>query len=218
MFVDDKKIKAKLESLQEEKVEDLKGIEGNWLILGDMSGSMSLAIEKARELAGFLSRVIKGNVYLVFFNERPILFDVSGRSLEEIQMQTSGIVAYGSTSIGCGLKLIMDRNIMVNGIAICSDGGENIAPRFCSVYREYEKKFGISPNVYLLHIEGQDFDSLTALAYDAGIPYERLEMTEVDYYGLPNLTRILRAGRYFLIDEIMNSKLLTIDEVLKGGE
>lgn len=213
-FIEDKKVKAKLEKLQEAKIDDLKGIEGDWLVLGDMSGSMSFAIEKAKEVAAFLSRAIKGNVYLVFFNDRPFLYDVSGKSLEEIQSQTSGIRAGGNTSIGCGLQLIMDKNIIVNGIAICSDGGENASPAFCLVYKTYEERMGISPNVYLLHIQGQDSDRLSVSARD--IPYEKLEMSEIDYYGLPSLARVLRTTRYSLIDEILNSKLLTIDEVLNA--
>jgi len=209
--IKDEKIKAKLEKLQDAKIEDLKGMEGDWLILGDMSGSMSQAIEKAKEVAAFLSKSAKGNVYLVFFNTRPTFYDVSEKSLEQIKKQTSGIKAGGGTSIGCGLQLIFEKGLIVNGIAVVSDGGENTAPRLMEVYRQYEKKFMISPTVYLLHLDGEP-DQLTGSMRD--MAYEKLEVKDIDYYGLPNLAKLLRSSRYTLIDEIMQTPLLKVQEVL----
>lgn len=210
--IKDEKIKAKLEKLQEARIEDLKGMEGDWLVLGDMSGSMETAIGKAKEVAAFLSRSVKGNVYLVFFNTMPVFYDVSGKTLEEIKKATSGVRAGGGTSIGCGLQLMSEKGVIVNGIAIISDGGENTSPRLLDVYRQYEKGFTISPTVYLLHLEGQDKDSLSSSMKE--IAYERIEVSDIDYYGLPNLAKLLRSSRYTLIDEIMQMPLLTMKEVL----
>jgi hypothetical protein len=213
--ITDEKVKAKLEKIQETKIDSMKGLEGDWLVLGDMSGSMHLAVEKAKELAAVIARFVKGKVYLVFFNTSPRFYEVSGKSLEEIKKMTSGIRANGGTSIGCGLKLIADKNIIVNGIAICSDGGENQYPEFREVYNAYSQKQGISPTVYLLHLPGEG-DVLTSRC--KGISYEKLDVSKVDYYAMPNLIKLLKTSRYTLISDIMDTPLLTIQEVLKEVE
>lgn len=215
--VTDVKVKAKLEKVQEAKIDDIKGLEGDWLVLGDKSGSMQHSIQKAKEVAAFLARTVKGKVYLVFFNVSPNMYDVSGKTLEEVNKSCRGIGAGGGTSIGCGLELILDRNIVVNGIVIVSDGGENTDPRFVKVYQKYEAKTMISPNVYLLHVPGES-DTLTDSCNRAGIAYSKMDISKADYYSLPNLARMLRSSRYTLLDDIMQVPLLRIADVLKKEE
>lgn len=214
-FVTDEKVRVKLEKLQEDKIDNLKGLEGDWLILGDKSGSMHQSIEKSKEVAAFLTRICKGKVYLVFFDIRPVMYDVTGKSLEEIRIITSGIKAGGGTSIGCGLQLISEKQIIVNGIIICSDGGENTTPYFFTVYKQYETKFSISPMTYLIHFPGEP-DRLTSSSSD--FSFETLDGKDLDYYGLPNLAKILKSSRYTFLDEIMQTPLLTINSVLQRKE
>jgi hypothetical protein len=146
----------------------------------------------------------------------PTAFEITqDTTLESIQKETRGIRAGGGTSIGCGLQLLLDKNIIVNGIVIVSDGGENTSPVFSRIYQEYEKKLGIAPMTYLLHVPG-DYDTVSGTMQD--FSYEKLEVGNIDYYGLPNLLKMLHTSRYTLYDKIMESKLLTIDEVLKGGK
>ena len=209
--ITDERIKSKLEKVSETRITDLKGLEGDWLILGDRSGSMDESIVKAIEFSAILSRSVKGKIYLVFFNTRPQLFDVSDKSLDEVRKMTSGIRADGGTSIGCGLELILEKNIIVNGIAIFSDGGENQYPFFPNVYEKYESKMMISPTVYLLHVPG-DKDALSDSMKRINVPFEKIDVKDMDYYGFPNLLKLLRTSRYTLIDEIMNTNLLTITE------
>jgi hypothetical protein len=212
-FIKDTKAKAKLEKVQEERLDNLEGPEGDWLILGDMSGSMDASVEKAKEIAAFLARVCKGKVYLVFFNTMPKMYDVSGKTFEEIKELTRGIRATGGTSVGCGLKLIQEKSIVVNGIIMITDGGDNTPPLFPNVYNSYIKQFDFEPNVYMLHLPGES-DKVSYKMENMGYPYTKLEMTEIDRYGLPNLLKILKTKRYTLMDEIMETPLLTINGVL----
>jgi hypothetical protein len=55
---------------------------------------------------------------LVFFNTMPTYHDVTGKTLDEINAITKHVRAGGGTSIGCGLKYIMDRGLEVDGNAI----------------------------------------------------------------------------------------------------
>ncbi len=208
---------AKLEQLQETKTAQLGTIDGDWLVLGDCSGSMSQSIEVARQIAGIIAERVAGAVYLVFFDTSPTYFDVTGKSYTDIVAETRRVSAGGATSIGCGLDYIRSKGIVVNGIAIASDGGENRAPLFAEVYKKYCAALSIEPPVYLFHVPG-DGDALTQNMNHAGIQLERFELgRNVDYYSLPNIVKTLRANRYALYDEIMETPLLKFADVFKNG-
>lgn len=214
--VKSQKVAKKLKQVQEKKL-DAKGIEGDWLVLGDRSGSMSTAINLSREIAAFLARTVKGNVHLVLFNTSPAYFDVTGKDYDEIHEETRRYGATGGTAIGCGLDLLRERGIVVNGIAICSDGGDNTRPLFSEAYVRYFKQLGCEPTVYLWHVPGEN-NKMVPLCNAAGIEVTVFEMgRDVDYYSIPQLALTMRTGRYSLIDEIMETKLLTFNDVFRKG-
>ena len=43
------------------------------------------SIRVATEIAGFIAQQVKGRVILIFFNEEPAIFDVTGKTLEQIK-------------------------------------------------------------------------------------------------------------------------------------
>lgn len=215
----DEKLATKLRALQEKQLDALGGIEGNWLVLGDMSGSMAGAIEVAKGVAAILARIVKGSVYLVFFDSSPRFFDVTGKTVEEIRTITRMIKPEGSTSIGCGLQYIREKKLLVDGIAIVTDGGENCTPYFAPTYAGYTSDLGVEPTIYVygtcnaadLFVRKHGLDCQT---FDIG-------SGKIDYYSLPNLVQTMRVGRYSLLDEVLATELLTLDEVLthtKGME
>jgi hypothetical protein len=215
--VDDERLHKKLVSAQEKQLQALGGIDGNWLILGDRSGSMITAIDAARLVAGTLAKLVNGDVHLVFFNTTPTYYPVRGLDYEEIRAKTRHVVANGGTSIGCGLLSILERGIEVDGIAVVSDMAENAAPRFVTVYRQYEKKFGATPPIYLYRLPSSD----TSGNIERELAMEKIDCqvfdlrNEVDYYSLPNVVKTMRASRYQLADEIMGTPLVTLEEALK---
>jgi len=208
-----KDIIEKLSKLQEAKISQ-KTIEGDWLILGDCSGSMQSAVKLAKEIASYITKSVAGKVYLIFFNTEPRVFDVTGKKLEEIEKEAKHIQAWGGTSCGCGLKYLQDKNIIINGIALVSDGGDNTSPLFHDAYKNYCKKLDIEPTVYLYHVHG-DSDYLSQYCKKANIPVEFFNMEKTDYYALPNLVATMKTSRYSLMDEIMNFPLLTFDKIFE---
>jgi hypothetical protein len=211
--VGDKKLAKKLEKVQEEQIDKKGGIEGDWLVLADRSGSMKRSIEVSQHVSAILARQVKGEVHLVFFNDRPQYFDVSGKTFEEIKEDTKRMYATGGTSIGCGLDMIREKKRLVNGIAICSDGGENHHPLFGTVYDKYSKEFGIDPTVYFYKVPG-DPDRLSR----QGLEMQTFELGyEPDYYALPQLVLTMRTGKYMLVEEILETKLLKFGDVFKNG-
>ena len=205
---------GKMSALQETKTKQLGGIDGDWLVLGDASGSMEQAIEIARQIAGIITERVSGSVYLVFFDSTPTFVDVSHLSYAQIVEKTRRINAGGSTSIGCGLDYVRSKNLIVNGIVVVSDGGENCAPMFVDTYRKYCQQLSVEPTVYFFQVRGSDSDVFSRNLNLAGIQLETFDMRQgVDYYSLPNIVKTLRANRYALFDEVMETSLLTINQI-----
>jgi hypothetical protein len=223
--VTDKALKAKLAVLQEKQLDKHAGIDGNWLVLGDCSGSMEDAIEVAKLVAATLARMVRGNVHLIFFNYQPVKsMNVTGKTYEDILEMTKLITAHGGTSIGCGLQYALDNNLEVDGIAIISDAKENRAPWFSSVFRRYATKIEKDIPVYLYRMKSQAvpvgyYDSSKDLADLMRLAEQDLQEFDlregVDYYSLPNVIVTMRANRYSLADQIMETPLLTVEGVLK---
>jgi len=207
---------AKLQGLQEKQLNKLSGVDGDWLVLGDRSGSMSASIDTAREVAALLAKMVKGKVWLVFFNASPQTVDVTGLTLDEIKKKTRGITANGGTSIGCGLLRMIDANENIDGIAIVSDGGDNTVPNFHQAYEQYAKKSGKNVPVYLYQVPG-DHPHIIGMMKGAGYDLQVFDLAhnKTDYYSLPNLVSTMRTNRYSLTDEIMETKLLALSDVLK---
>ncbi len=206
---------GKLQALQHVKTEQLGSIEGDWLVAGDRSGSMAASIEVARKIAGLIAERVGGSVHLVFFNEDATYFDVSGKTYTEIVDMTRRVGAGGATCIGRSVDYIRAKGVIVNGIVVVSDGGENRLPAFSTALKQYRDQFSIDPTVYLLHVPG-DSNVLSVNCARAGIALEEFELgREVDYYSLPNIVKTLRANRYALFEEIMATPLLTIEKALK---
>ena len=214
--VEDEALKAKLQNLQEKQIQALGGVDGNWLVLGDQSGSMSEAIEMARQVSATLAKVVRGQVHLVFFNTSPRHVEVTGKTYDQILVATKHVKAEGGTSIGCGLLALAEKNIEIDGIAVVSDGGENTPPMFAHVYKAYSQAIGKEVPVYLYRTDGEP-DSFSRNLKAAGIDIQVFDLTggKVDYYALPQLINSMRTARYSVIDEIMATPLLTLGEVLK---
>lgn len=212
--VTDESLKLKLKRLQETQLDKMT-IKGDWLVLADKSGSMHTAIETARQIAAILARLGEGKVHLVFFDEAPRAFDVTGKSLEEIVQVTQHVTASGGTSVSCGLSWAIANGLNIDGIAVISDGGENRSPTFGSVYAAYCRKIDKVIPVYFYELEGEP-DRFTGFCapHDIGITRFDLRRQKIDYYSLPNLVQTMRTNTYSLVDEIYESKLKTLDEVL----
>lgn len=217
--VKDESLKNQLRGLQDKQLASM-AVEGNWLILGDRSTSMTEAIELARQVAATLAKMVKGKVWLTFFNTAPQTIDVTGAALDHIQAATRYINASGGTSIGCGLQRMMDEKIELDGIAIVSDAQENATPWFADVYKKYSKMIDKEVPVYLYRTKnlsnyGGDRD-LKQTMNNSSFDLQEFDLTNAtDYYSLPNLVSTMRTNRYSLIDEIMNTPLLSLAEVFE---
>jgi hypothetical protein len=218
--IEDAGFREKLVKLQEAQLQNLGGVEGNWLVLGDKSGSMTEAIETARQVAAILAKMVKGQVSLVFFDTAPRFIDVTGKTYEQIKALTKSVSANGGTSIGCGLLAAIDKKVDIDGIAVISDAAENTPPFFVDQFKAFSKVYGKEVPVYLYRCGncspwGGDRDLAEALKR-AGLDCQEFDVRKgVDFYSLPNLVATMRTNRYSLADEIFATPLLTLNQVLK---
>lgn len=227
---DDPVLTAKLNAAQERQLDRMQTIDGHWLVLADKSGSMETAIEAGMQVAALLTRLVKGAVHLVFFDTTPRYVHATGKTLEELKALTAGMAAQGGTSIGCGLRALIDRKIHVDGIAIVSDGAENGSPSFGQEYAAYKKLAGNEPTVYWYKLAGsahmlkdpsyqwhfnQERENFLMATNRAGADLQIIDLEGgVGAYSLPNVVQTMRVGRYSLVDEMFNTPLLSLDAVL----
>lgn len=202
--------RKKMVAVAEDRVEAKGKIKGNWLVLADKSGSMTQAIEVAREVAATVARFAE-RCHLIFFDAQPFGWNVTNMTLDQIKTETRHVRASGGTSIGCGLELMQGRREVLNGVIIVSDGGDNTYPEFHQAYPKYVEGVGIEPMVYFLYVRGQNRDVLShnfpnLTKWDFG--------KDVDHYSLPNVISTLKGSRFELLDEIFQTSLLTIAEAL----
>jgi len=211
--VEDETLKKKLRNVQEKQIKQVCGIEGNWLVLGDCSGSMRTAIEVARHLAGTLTKMVTGDVHLIFFNTSPRYINATGKDYDLLLKETRHVVANGGTSIGCGVQYAMDKKLDIDGIAVVSDGGDNTYPQIHQVYPHLCKRLDKQVPVYLYRTQG-DTDTMTGSMDSIGVGVEVFPIPQdFDYFSLPNLAQTMRVSRYSLIDEVLATPLLTLDQV-----
>lgn len=207
------RMRAQLLQVQKDSAEKLRTVDGDWVILADKSGSMELAIELARKFAALLTSKVSGDVYLIFFDEIARFHPVTGKSYDEILKATKSIKAQGNTSIGAGLEYCNQLGWKVDGIVIISDGGENHYPLFANEYAAHCRKFENAPPVYFFKLKG-DRDRLTDTMRQLGQAMTVQDFTAgVDEYSMANALPTLKTNRHAFLNEVLDTPLLTIDEV-----
>jgi hypothetical protein len=215
--VEDEQLAEKLRGAQEKQIRATGGIDGNWLVLVDRSPSMRPAVEFGRHLGSTLAKFVNGKVHLVFFDGTPYKYvDATGMDYDKLLEATKRIDAGGSaTSIGCGLQYAMDKALEVDGIAIVSDGGENQTPFFPRLLPKFCESVGKDVPVYLYLLAGQSNDTMSPQMEAAGLPMQLFDLRKgFDYYSLPNIVQTMRTQRYGLVDQIMDTPLLRLADVL----
>lgn len=198
-----------LAKIKEAATESLRKIEGDWLVLADRSPSMAHSIEAGKQLAALLAHRVEGKVYLVFFDAQPLAYEVQGKSLDEIEEMTKHLSTGSATSIGCGLRWLRTKKKDVDGIVVISDGEHNTAPAFTSEY----VKLLTEPAVYFIEMEG-GWDNFTDQLNSAGIPFTHFGVRGgFDYYSMVNVVNVLKPQTYGFLSEVMETPLLTLDQV-----
>jgi hypothetical protein len=185
---------------------------------------MGIAVKQSIEISALLAHRVEGKVHLIFFNDHPRAFVVTGKTLDEIQHETRHMSDEGTTSIGCGLRYLAERKIGIDGIVLVSDGGENRAPWF---HEEY-LKLDPAPTIIYLRLNsnldvhygvkaGTVADQFGMHLQKNGITYQTWNLGDgVDDYALENIVSVIKPGTYGMLDAVLETPLVTIKEAFGG--
>lgn len=177
----------------------------------DKSGSMSQAIEVAKQLAGLISAVTTAAFYVYAFDTAA--FEIKAKAPEGQRPALSDwekvfrfIKADGGTSIGAPLAKMIRDNIYVEQLLIVTDEGENTAPYLADAWVEYCEKMHAAPAVIVVQVGGS-YDPFGQRLQAKGIEVTRYRFSG-DYYSIPNMLPLLAMpSKAELVELIMDYSL-----------
>ncbi|MBX5450372.1 vWA domain-containing protein [Thermogemmatispora sp.] len=172
----------------------------------DKSGSMTEAINLAKQLAALISAVIEAPFYVYAFDTAAFTIQPPASTrrptLSDWEQAFKFVQAQGGTSIGAPLGKMTREHVYVEQIIIVTDGGENTPPLFHAAWQEYRHELGIGPSVILVMV-GQHSPQFQRRLTASGIEVTSYQFTG-DYYSLPNLLPLLaQPTRAELVEQIM---------------
>lgn len=177
----------------------------------DKSGSMSQAVEVAKQLAALISAVITADFYVYAFDTAA--FEIKAKTKKGVRPALSDwerafqfIKANGRTSIGIALAKMTKERIYVDQLLIVTDEGENTAPLLADAWTEYCQKMQAAPSVIIVQVGGSNERFAQGLQA-RGIELARYAFNG-DYYSLPNVLNLLAMpSKAELVELIMSYEL-----------
>ncbi len=197
----DESTEALLTEVTDRRVAQIARITAPTALFVDKSGSMTQAIEVAKELAALISAVCADFRVLAFDGET---FEVKASGVERSAWEQAFrmVRANGNTSIGAPLDRLARERHYVEQVVVITDCGENTAPYFRDAYAAYAQALGAGPQVTVVTVGTVDRRFLERLR-EAGVPLTVWEFTG-DYYSLPNIVSLLAApSRGELVEQVM---------------
>jgi hypothetical protein len=192
---------ALLTEVTDRRVAQIARIAAPTALFVDKSGSMTQAIEVAKELAALISAVCADFRVLAFDGET---FEVKATGVERSAWEQAFrmVRANGNTSIGAPLDRLARERHYVEQVVVITDMGENSAPLFHEAYAQYVRELGVGPQVTIVAVGGRDERFLGRLREHA-IPHTVWEFAG-DYFALPNLLPLLALpSRAELVEQVM---------------
>ena len=197
----DAETEAVLTEVTDKRVAQISAIKPPTALFVDKSGSMTQAIQVAREVAALVSAICHDFRVLAFDTAA---FDVTAAGVTRSAWEKAFamVKADGGTSIGAPLDKLLRERHYVEQVIVITDCGENTQPYFRHAYAAYAQAMGIRPQVTVVTVGSVNQAFLTRLR-DSGVPLTVWEFTG-DYYGLPHLLPLLALpSRAELVEQIM---------------
>jgi hypothetical protein len=192
---------ALLTEVTDRRVAAIERIRRTTALLVDKSGSMTQAIEVAKEVAALVSAACD-DFQVLAFDSAAFEIQATGRQRSAWEQAFAMVRADGATSMGAPLAKLARERRYVEQLVVISDMGDNTAPLFHDAYAEYARQMGVAPQVIVVGVGGLSRDVLRRWN-TAGIPATLWEFTG-DYYSLPNLLPLLSApSRAELVEQVM---------------
>jgi len=208
--LDDETVRL-LTAVTDKRVADKVEIKRPTALFVDKSGSMTQAIEVAKELSALISAVVSAEFRVYAFDTAAFEVKVENKSVKRSTMSDwekafKLIKADGGTSIGAPLAKMSKDKVYAEQVVLVTDEGENTAPFFRDAWAEYAQVLNVSPSVIIVQVGGANPGFVKGLV-DKGIEVVRYEF-KGDYYSLPNVLPLLALPtRAELVELIMQREL-----------
>jgi hypothetical protein len=148
----------------------------------DKSGSMSQAIEVAKQLASLISAVTTAEFYVYAFDTAA--FEIKTNvpkgqrpALSDWEKAFQFIKANGGTSIGVALAYMTKNRIYAEQLLVVTDEGENTAPYLSNAWKEYCEKMQVTPSIIVVQVGGSDE------RFAQGLQAQGVELTRYQFSG-----------------------------------
>ncbi len=202
-------LREKLVEVTEQQLKKYR-IRRSTALLVDASGSMSDAIEIAKQLGALISARIEGAALSAFaFDTVPYEVTCASTKLADWDKAFAGIKGGGGTSCGIALQLLARQTRRVEQVVMITDEGENTAPFFKDAYAHYSDRVGMRPHVVFVKLGGSS-EQLEIDCRAAKIPFDAVTVPQnkLDYYSMPAILALLaRGSRGDLVLEILETPL-----------
>ena len=207
----DAAMEQRLQTITDQRVASKVAIKRATALFVDKSGSMTQAIEVAKQLSALISAVMQADFSVYAFDTAA--FEVgkvkAGQqppSMSEWEKTFKFIKADGGTSIGVALAKMASDKIYAEQIVLVTDEGENATPYFRDAWTSYTQQMKVAPSVIIVQVGGQNPLFLSGLQ-ERGIEVLRYRF-QGDYYSLPNILPLLAMpSKAELVDTIMQYPL-----------
>jgi hypothetical protein len=214
----DEETERKLTEITDQRVAAKAEIKRPTALFVDKSGSMTQAIEVAKQLAALISAVITADFYVYAFDTAA--FEIRATPAKGQRPQLSDwekafqlIKADGGTSIGAALTKMTRDNVYAEQLLIVTDEDENTPPYLANAWVEYSQKMHVAPSVIVIRVVHSGYQIPGTVGrfpqslLDRGVELTRYTFNG-DYYSLPNVLSLLDApSRSELVEQIMAYEL-----------
>jgi hypothetical protein len=207
----DVEMERKLTDITDQRVASKAEIKRPTALFVDKSGSMTQAIEVAKQLAALVSAIISADFHVYAFDTaafeiKAVVGEGKRPALSDWEKAFKFIKADGGTSIGCAMVKLLRDKIYIEQVVIVTDEGENTAPFFRDAWTEYAKEMPTAPSVIIVKVGG------SYLPFERGLQERGIETLEYEFrgdgYSLPNVLPLLAMpSKSELVDMIMGFEL-----------
>jgi hypothetical protein len=207
----DVETERKLTEITDQRVADKVEIKRPTALFVDKSGSMTQAIEVAKQLAALVSAVISADFHVYAFDTaafeiKAVVGEGKRPALSDWEKAFKFIKADGGTSIGAALAKMTKERVYAEQIVLVTDEGENTAPYFRHAWSEYKEQMQTALGVIIVQVGGPN------PRFERALQEQGIETTSYrfsgDYYSLPNVLPLLAMpSKAELVDMIMGFEL-----------
>lgn len=204
----DEEVEAAVQSAKQTATEQEQRIASNLLLLVDISGSMTPAIDIAVKFGARIAPLCDGDLMVIAHNTEGRIVDVPADQRDQLgawEQAFKGIRAGGGTAHQRGLTKALEAGFVPQSIVLVTDGGERQL-NFTQNLENFAANTGFEPHVVMIRVDG-DPNYLGERLSQSSIRYDELYF-DGDYYLFDQVGAILGGpAAKSLVQRVLDTEL-----------